>query len=172
MRILKVLVIILAVLILIFLSIGLFVDSYEYESSIQVQASPEKCWKVYNDTKLMSQWVPGFESLTLKSGELMKVGSTYEFVINDHDEKMVMSEAIKEVSEPNSISYELNNDVLKSEYTFSFKGDSTSTTINSHHKVTGNNLIWKSILFLSKSYMESSVQEQLTGLKRVIETQP
>lgn len=92
-------------------------------------------------------------------------------VINDGNEKMVMNETIKDVNEPVSISYELNNDVLKSEYTFSFKGDSTSTTIGSHYKVTGCNVIWKSILFLSKSYMMSSVQEQMTGLKKVIEAQ-
>lgn len=171
MRILKVLVIILAVLMLIFLSMGLFVDSYEYESSIQVKASPEKCWNVYHDTKRMGQWMMGFESLTLKAGEPMQAGSTYEIVINDHDKRMVMSETIKEVNAPTLISCELTNDVLKSEYSFSFKGDSNSTTIANHYKVAGNNVIWRSILFLSKSYMESSSREQLEELKKVIEGQ-
>lgn len=55
MRILKGLVIVFAVLVLIFLSIGFFAGSYEYRSTIQVQASPQKCWQIYNDTKLMNK---------------------------------------------------------------------------------------------------------------------
>ena len=52
MRIPKVLVIILVILVVIFLSLGFFVDLYEYGASVQVQASPEKCWKDYHDTKV------------------------------------------------------------------------------------------------------------------------
>ncbi len=171
MRILKALVIILLALILIFLSIGLFLPSFDYAVSIEVKASPEKCWLTFHDTTRMSQWLPGFESLVLKSGEPLKAGSQYEIIVIDHNEKIVMSEIITKVNAPTSISYELNNDVLKSEYTFSFTGDSITTTIDSHYKVTGNNVMWKSILFLSKSYLESNGQEQLAGLKKVVEMQ-
>ena len=67
----------LVVLAAIFLSIGLAVPSYEYQSSIKVNASPEKCWKIFHDTKLMNQWLEGFESLALKSGDSLSVGSQY-----------------------------------------------------------------------------------------------
>jgi len=59
--------------------------------------------------------------------------------------------------------------VLKSEFSFSFEG-TTSTTITSRYKIKGNNILWKSILFLSKSYMTSEGQKQLEGLKKVIES--
>ncbi len=171
MKALKIIGISLAAVLIIFLGIGLIVPSYDYQSSIQVNASPEKCWGVFHNTKLMSQWLQGLESLTLKSGDSLAVGSLYEIVVNDDGHRMVMSEKIIEVRAPTKVSYELNNDVLKSKFSFSFDG-SQSTTVSSHYNVTGNNILWKSILFLSKSYMTTASQGQLTSLKKVIEEQP
>jgi hypothetical protein len=112
----------------------------------------------------------GFESLSLKSGEHLAVGSMYEIVINSDNERMVMQEQLLQIKTPETITYQLDNDVLKSEYTFSFTGAET-TTITSRYKVTGVNLIWRSVLFLSKSYMADQGQAQLDGLKKVIENQ-
>src|SRR5258707_2183235 len=171
MKALKIIGISLAAVLIIFLGIGLIVPSYDYQSSIQVNASPEKCWGVFHNTKLMSQRLQGLESLTLKSGDSLAVGSLYEIVVNDDGHRMVMSEKIIEVRAPTKAAYELNNDGLKSKFSFSFDG-SQSTTVSSHYNVTGNNILWKSILFLSKSYMTTASQGQLTSLKKVIEEQP
>ncbi len=171
MKVLKIIGIVLATLLILALSVGLIVPSYDYQVSVQVNAPPEKCWKTFHDTKLMNKWMEGFESLTLKKGDSLTTGSQYEIVIYGHDKKMVMNETITEISPPAKVSYELNNDVLKSEMTFSFDGNST-TTMSSHCKVSGNNILWKSILFFSKSYMTDASQNQLTSLKKVIEEQP
>src|SRR5258706_13545271 len=168
MKTLKIALLSFAGIVFLFLSLGLLFPSYEYKSSVVVNASPEKCWEVFHDTKKMSEWLEGFESLSLKSGDPLAAGSRYEIVVNDHNKRMVMSEKIIEVTAPSKISYELNNDVLKSEFSFLFEG-STSTTVTSKYKITGNNILWRSILFLSKPYMTSSGQDQLNALKKVIE---
>jgi len=170
MKIIKIILMTLAGIVLLFLSIGLLLPSYEYQSSIVVNASPEKCWAIYHDTKKMGEWLEGFESLTLKSGKQLADGSMYEIIITDDGHRMVMSEKIIEVKAPTKVTYELNNDVLKSEFSFSFEGTS-STEITSKYKITGNNILWKSILFLSKSYMTNEANQQLEGLKKVIEKQ-
>lgn len=171
MRALKIIGIVLTVIIVVFLSVGLIVPSYEYDSSIEVNAPVEKCWSTFHDITKMDQWIKGFESLTLKSGDSLAVGSVYEIVIIDDGHRMVMSEALTEVNAPTKVSYELNNDVLRSEYSFSFEGQS-STKIKSHYKITGKNIFWKSILLLSKSYMRNSAADQLSSLKKVIEQPP
>lgn len=168
MKTLKVILIFLAGLIIVFFSIGLLFPTYEYQSTVAVNTSPEKCWAVFHDIKKMDRWLEGFESLTLKSGEPLTTGSIYEIVVTDDSHRMVMSEKILKVRTPTMISYELNNDVLKSEFSFSFEG-TTSTTITSKYKITGNNILWKAILFLSKSYVTNTGQEQLKALKKVIE---
>lgn len=153
---------------ILFLGLGWVVPTYEYQSSVTVNANPEKCWEVFHDLNKMNRWLEGFESLTLKSGEPLAPGSLYEIVINDEGHRMVMSEKIIAVNAPARISYELNNDVLKSEFSFSFEG-TDSTVIKSQYKITGNNIFWKALLFLSKSYMTRSGQAQLDLLKKVIE---
>jgi hypothetical protein len=158
MKILKIIGIAVVAIIIAALSIGLFVPSYEYQSSIKVNASPERCWKVFHNTKLMNKWMNGFESLSLKSGDSLAVGSTYEIVVNGHGKRMVMIEMLTEINAPSKISYQLTNNVLKTEFTFSFEGDSF-TTITSHYKVSGSNIWWRSILFLSKSYMTKESQD-------------
>jgi hypothetical protein len=170
MKVLRIVLITLTAVVLLFLSLGLLVPSYEYQCSIKVNATPEKCWAVYHDTKKMGEWLKGFESLTLKKGEYLSSGSTYEIIVNDDGHRMVMAEKIIEINVPSKVSYELNNDVLNSEYSFSFEG-TKSTTITSWYKITGKNILWRSILFLSKSYMTNSGQEQLDELKKVIEKQ-
>ena len=171
MKAIKIIGIVLTIVIVVFFSLGIFVPSYEYQSSIEVNASAEKCWKVYHNVKLMNQWLQGFESLTLKSGDSLATGSQYEIVITDDGHRMEMSEKITAINPPTKVSYELDNDVLKSEFSFSFEG-SLPTKITSHYKITGNNIAWRSILFLSKSYMTNAGKDQLTSLKKVIEEQP
>lgn len=168
MKALKITGIVLTIIVVVFFGIGLIVPSYEYDSTIEVNAPVEKCWSIFNDVTKMNQWLKGFESLTLKSGDSLKVGSVYEIVVTDSDHRMVMSEKITEVNAPKKISYQLNNDVLRSDFSFSFDGTSP-TKITSHYKVTGNNIAWKSILFLSKPYMTGSAADQLSSLKSVTE---
>jgi hypothetical protein len=152
-----------------FLSIGILVPSFDYESSIQINATPQKCWDTFHDTTTMSRWMDGLESLTLKQGQPLQTGSVYQLIITDHDERIVMNEKIKEVRSPVKISYELNNDVLCSDYTITFTGENP-TVLTIHYKVVGRNIIWKSALFVSKGYLEDESKKQLVRLKTLIES--
>lgn len=169
MKIVKYAGIALGALVVAFICLGLFVPAFEYSSSVRVNAPVEKCWSVLHDTSRMKKWMPGFVRLTLKRGEPMSPGATYEIVIRQ-DKLYVMSEILKEVRVPEFATYELTNDVMKSEYDFKLISKNSQTEITSHYKVTGNNLIWKSILLLSKSYLQSESQKELVLLKIEIES--
>jgi uncharacterized protein YndB with AHSA1/START domain len=168
MKILKIAAVILAILIISFLFVGIVSPSYEFTCSVQVKASPEKCWSVYQDTTQMKQWNEGFQSLKLKSGEYRKPGSVYELIIVQ-DKMYVMSQKLTDIQEPAHASFELDNDVMKSKYTFSFTREGNETLIQNHYHVTGNNPFWKSILFLSRTMIESKMNEELILLKKEIE---
>ena len=169
MKILKYTGITITLLIVLFLGVGLFIPRFEYSASTQVNINPEKCWTILHDTTRMKKWLPGFVSLTLTKGEYLQVGSVYEIVLLQ-DKLYRMQETMKAVNPPQWVSFVLINDVMKSEYSFRLTGNSTQTEIQSHYTVTGNNLIWRSILLLSKSYLQKNAQDQLDSLKAVIET--
>jgi|SRR6185295_5478833 len=169
MKILKYAGITIASLLVIFLGVGWFIPSYEYSVRVAVNAAPEKCWEVLHDTSRMKKWLPGFVSLKLTEGEYLQPGSVYE-VILVQDKVYRMQETLTEINPPRGSAYVLTNDVMKSEYNFKLSGSSGQTEIVAQYIVTGNNLIWRSILWLSKSYLQKNAQGQLDSLKVEIET--
>ena len=169
MKILKYLGIVITILLVVFLSLGLAIPSFDYTSVVLINASPEKCWAVLHDTSRMKKWMPGFERPTLKSGVHFQTGAVYELIIRQ-EERYVMREVVKAVKMPERSSYELTNDILKSEYDFNLVPKGSKTQIITHYHITGNNLIWKSIFALSKSYLQKGSQTQLDLLKVEIET--
>ncbi|MFZ6009650.1 MAG: SRPBCC family protein [Bacteroidota bacterium] len=171
MRILKIISVILAVLILLFVSVGLIYPDFEYGNSVTIQAPQQTCWNTYHDTTNQKQWMKGFESLTLIQGEHMTPGAVYEIIIKEEGgEPMVMTEKLVALEEPQRITYELSNDVLTSKYTFSFEERGSQTIVTSHYHVRGNNIFMQSLLFLSKSYFNSEDRELLEELKKFIES--
>lgn len=172
MKILKITGAAVGLVIAVFILLGVFFSDFEYRNSVVVKASPERCWNVFHDPSSMNDWMPGFKSLTLKSGEHLQKGSVYEVVITDNGETMVMKETITDIEPGQSVSYKLTNDVLTSDYRFTFSPLSDNQTrIESHYAVTGKNLLWRSVLFLSKSMIRQSTQEQLEGVKKIAEQQ-
>jgi uncharacterized membrane protein len=161
---------ILGLILVVFFLLGVFFPDFEYENSVTVNADQQKCWEVFHDVSKMKAWMDGFESLTLKSGGFLQQGSTYEIVIVSNGERMMMDERITDIKPVESVSFELNNDVLKSDAAIRFDSiNNQQTVIRSHYKVTGNNLLWRSILFLSKTYLTSTNKQQMDALKKVIE---
>ena len=169
MKILKYAGIALVAILVLFLSVGLFIPRFEYSAGVLVNAAPEKCWTIMNDTTKMKKWIPGFVSFTLVNGEYLQAGSTYEIVLNQ-DKVYRMQETLKEVNPPQWAAFELHNEVMKSEYGFRLTVNASQTEIQAQYAVTGNNLIWRSILLLSKSYLQKNTQEQLNSLKAEIES--
>ena len=173
MKILKISAVIIGTLLVVFFLVGVFFPQFEYQGHVTVKATAAKSWQVFNDTTLHKKWIEGFKSLTLKEGSALQPNAVYEIVIADNSEVYVMKEKIISIAPPSFVSFELTNEVMQSAYDFSFvEGSDGTTEITSRYTVTGNNLLWRSVLFISKSYLRSSNQQQLEALKKVIEQQP
>jgi hypothetical protein len=169
MRILKIILAIIGILLIIVVTTGLLVPTFEYGNVIGVAASPEKCWAIFHDTSRMKKWNDGFESLIQTKGDTLELGAEYRLTINQ-GEVMEMNQKIVALAAPHSISYELTNDVLKSEYIYTFDAEQEKTNITTHYKVTGNNVLMKAILLFSKSYLSNADQKMLQLLKNEIES--
>ena len=99
----------------------------------------------------------------------MHARAGYE-IITVHDKLYVMVEALRTVKALIFADYKLTNEALKSEYTITLVQKKGITEITTEYRITGNNLMWKSTLFLSKSYLEAESQNQMDLLKLEIET--
>ncbi len=170
MKILKYIGIVAIALVAVFLLVGIIKPSFEYTTSISIKAPRQHCWDVMQDTTQMKSWIPGFKALTLKRGQHEQPGAVYELIVSQ-DEVYVMKETIRDIREPEIISFNLDNEVMNLMYEMSFRDEGNQTTIEGHYIATGNNVVWKSLLFLSQSYLQNGAQEQLTLLKTLIEQQ-
>jgi hypothetical protein len=168
MKIFKYIGIVAIVLLAVFLLVGVIKPSFEYTTSAVINAPRQQCWDVMQDTTQMKAWIPGFKTITLKSGQHQQQGAIYELIVSQ-DEVYVMSETVRAFREPEIIAFDLDNEVMKLAYEISFYDNGNQTIINGHYKATGNNVMWKSLLFLSKSYLQAGAQEQLALLKTLIE---
>ena len=169
MKILKIISAVIAALILLFLSLGMFSPSIHYINSVLVSSTPEKCWAAIQDTSRMGQWMEGFESFKRIQGDSLTPGTVYELVLVQ-DKRMVMTEKVMEVNKPSRIAFQLTNEVLQSDYRFEFTSEKDQTVITASYKITGNNLLWKSVFVLSRSYFEGQGNKQLEALKKVVES--
>jgi len=170
MKILKYAGLTIVALVVSFLGLGLLIPSFDYTSTVTVQATQEACWRVLHDSVRMKNVMPGLVRMTLLSGDHMQAGAEYEIVIRQ-DKLYIMRETVKEIRPPVWIAYELTNDVMVSAYDYELIQNSSQTEIKNHNHVTGKNLIWKSILYLSKSYLKTASQSQLDALKKEIESE-
>jgi len=169
MKILKLFGWALVLLVAVFFATGLLMPTYEYDNEVAINASQKKCWTFFHDVSKMGLWNEGFESFKLIKGDSTAPGSEYELVITQQ-KRMVMYETIKEFVPPSKFSFQLDNEVLRSDTEFFFTSSGSSTVITAHYKIVGNNLWWRSIFAFFRGYFKSSTQKQLENLKSAIES--
>ena len=168
MKVLKITAISVAGFVVIFFAIGIINPVFEYGNSITIHAPKAKIWSLYAYQK--QDWIEGFKSQTLTNGSALTKGAEYETTIVS-GEAMVMREKIVSVNPGKRIEWMLENDVLTSDYSYEFIGDSTKTEVSTHYQVEGKNIFMKSILYLSKGYLKSSDEDMLAALKNTAETE-
>lgn len=75
MKILKLFLFLILALVLVFFLFGLLKPTVNYGHEITVNKSLEEAWAVQQDETKLGQWLEGFQSIELISGEKGKVGS-------------------------------------------------------------------------------------------------
>ena len=82
MKIIKYFLFLIVGLVFIFLAIGFIKPSVNYGHEITVKKSLKEAWAVSRDESKLGQWLEGFKSIDLISGEAGTVGSKYKVVVN------------------------------------------------------------------------------------------
>ena len=171
MRIIKISILSLIALLVLFLSIGTIFPSFDYTNEVKVEAPMDKCWQSLNNPTTMHRWMQGLETYKLISGEHLQPGGTYSLIIVEGSERMEMIQKIEDINPPASIHLILTNDVLTSDFSYLLSETDGVTTLQAHYEVTGNSILWSSVLRLSKGYISGEGQKQLQKLKTLIESE-
>lgn len=168
-KFLKYFLIVVVLIVGIFFSLGLLFRQHEYTIITTVNAPVEKTFAVFNDTTKLKEWLTGLKSMENISGKLYEVGSKWKIVFDDHGEEISMNETITAFKENELVSFDIENDFIKSinEVRFVPKGNMTEVIAHVHYNGTG--IFQKSILALFSGMVKKQQEESYNLFKQLVE---
>lgn len=173
MKILKYLLFLLIALVLLFFAAGLIKPNVKYGHQITVDKPIAEAWSVHQDDSKFNQWLEGFKSIELVSGEPKAVGSTYKVIVNPGEGQpdFEMIETIKSFKENEHIELQFDSDMMLFDQKTSFSEKDGKTTIKTESKVTGNGMMMRSMFALMDLFAGSFQKQEMKNieaLKKVI----
>ena len=173
MKILKFLLSLIVILILIFFAIGFIKPTVSYGHEIEVDKSVKEAWAVHIDDSKYDQWLDGFKSIDLISGELNEVGSKYKVVVNPGEGQpdFEMIETLVDKKDFEYVNLNFDSDMMTFDQKTTFVESDGKTKIKTESKVGGKGIMMKS-MFAMMEMLGGSFQAQeeknLEALKKVI----
>ena len=161
-------------LVAIFFVVGLLNPTVEYGHEITVNKPIKEAWAVYQDESKLGEWLEGFKSIELIEGEDGEVGSKYKVIVNpgEGEDDFEMIETIVSKEEFDHVELTFDSEMMRFDQTTTFSETDGKTTIKTDSKVSGKNLLYRS-MFATMEILGGSFQGQevkhVEALKKLIE---
>ena len=174
MKILKYILFTLIALILIFLAFGWIHSTVQYGHEITVDKSVNEAWAVSQDDTKYDQWLEGFKSIELLSGEMGAVGSTYKVIVNPGEGQpdFEMTETLVDIQEFKHIDLRFDSDMMDFKQRMSFTEADGQTTIKTESEVMGKGMMTRSMFAIMEIFGGGFTKQEaknIDALKTVIE---
>ena len=174
MKILKTIATILLVLIILFFLVGLFKSEVNYGHTIEVNKPLKEAWAVSQDDSKFDQWLKGFKSIELLSGQKNVAGSTYEVIVNPGNGQpdFEMIETLESIKEFEKVRLLFDSDVMDFDQTILFSETNSGSKIQTVSIVKGKNPITKSVFALMEMFtntFQKQETENIEALKVLID---
>jgi len=174
MKVLKYILFVIIGLVLLFFLIGLIKPAVNYGHEITVNKSIEEAWAVSQDESKYPQWLEGFKSMELISGEKYKAGSKYRVIVNpgEGQEDFEMIETLVAIKEFDHVDMHFDSEMMDFEQIISFKENDGKTTVKTDSKVLGKNIFLRSMFAVSEMLSGGFTKQEtknIEALKKVIE---
>ena len=174
MKILKTIATILLVLIILFFLVGLFKSEVNYGHTIEVNKPLKEAWAVSQDDSKFDQWLKGFKSIELLSGQKNVAGSTYKVIVNPGNGQpdFEMIETLESIKEFEKVRLLFDSDVMDFDQTILFSETNSGSKIQTVSIVKGKNPITKSVFALMEMFtntFQKQETENIEALKVLID---
>ena len=174
MKILKYILYGIVLLVLLYLSFGLFNPSVSYGHEIKVDKPLKEAWAVTQDEAKYPEWLEGFQSMELISGERMKAGSKYKIIVNPGNGQpdFEMIETLNEIKEFEYVDMHFDSDFMDFEQKMIFSEVDGKTSVRSDSKVIGKNIFTRSMFSIMEMFggaFQKQEAKNMEALKKVIE---
>ena len=170
MKVLKTIILVIAIILGGFALIGIIKPSVEYGVSVEVSKSPDQAWNVYTNPDLFDQWLEGFKSITVVEDVEGIVGSVYEVEVDANGNQAVFTEKVTAFDENELFGMHISNEDINTDISVSFEAtESGGTKITSHGVAKGTTWFMKSMFALMGSAFQEQEQKNYDALAALIE---
>lgn len=154
-----------------FFLIGVFIPKTEYENTIVVNRSLDKCWKVFRNDTLIYDWMPGLQKLEYVKGESMVADAEFKMHVEESGQQYIINEKVNKVVDQSLYSFTISNEALINDVQFQFKEIAPYTTeIKSINSVTAKNWFLSSLFVFLKSDFAEQDLKTLNNFKNLVES--
>ncbi len=171
MKILKIILFIILGLVLLFLLIGLLKPSVSYGHEIEVNKPVKEAWAVTQDETKYSQWLEGYKSMELISGEKGKVGSKYKVIVNPGEGQpdFEMIETVVGIKEFERVDMEFASDFMDFEQTIFFSENGQGSKVKTESKVIGKNIMSRAMFAIMEMLGSSFTKQEAKNVDKLKE---
>lgn len=174
MKILKYLIIVIAVLVAAFFAVGIIHPVVQYGHEVTVNKPLKEAWAVGYDESKYDQWLQGFQSMELLTGEKGEVGSTYKVIVNPGDGQpdFEMIETMVSVTEFEQVTLHFDSEMMDFDQTMTYTEKDGGVVIKTDSKVMAKGMVMKSMMALMEHLSGAFTTQEaknIDALKRVIE---
>lgn len=169
MKILKYILGILALLVILFILLGVFKSQVAYDYEIMVDKPLAESWAVSQDEEKMADWLDGFQKIEHVSGTPNSVGAVSDVYFITDGQEMTIRETITEIIPDESVSMIFTSDFMTMEYTLKMESEGEKTKISTKTVAFGDGMFSKSLMALMSGAIKAQEETNLANLKRTIE---
>jgi len=174
MKFLKYLLGFLVIFFIIFMLFGVLKPVVNYGHTITVNKPIQEAWEVHKDPNKFNEWLEGFKSIELISGDADAVGSKYKVIVNpgEGQDDFEMIQTVNAFKEYEFVDLAFDSDMMRFEQITNFKENNGVTTISTDSKVAGKNIMLKSMFAMMEMFGGSFQKQEaknVEALKKVIE---
>ena len=172
MKFLKYLVFTILGLVVLFFAIGFIHPSVDYSHEITVDKPLKEAWAVSKDESKFAQWLAGFKSIELISGEQGAVGSKYKVIVvpSEGQPDFEMIETIESMKEFEEVVLSFDSDLMRFDQTISHSDTGGKSTIRTDNTVHAKGAMMRSMFAIMGMFGGFQKQEakNLEALKKLI----
>lgn len=158
---------IIALLVVGFFCIGIFVPMVAYTTTVEINKPRDFTWMVLRERK---DWIYGFKSYEQISGKPDEPGSRARVTVVRDGAEFTFDTELQAIKPPEMAATELKNDMLIHDATVTLTEKNGQTTIVSHEKITGTNAFYRSLFAMFGARSKAISAKNFEGLKQAVES--
>lgn len=135
-----------------------------------IKADQNTVWGNFQNPVKFKKWMSGFEKIEMIEGIPGTEGSTYALhFINEDGSSNVLNQKLTSIDAPNSISFDLNNEMFSSTLLITLQEVNDGTKMSVTMSTEGSNPFYNAFIHLGKEKIDQNQRQNYEAFKQLLE---